>query len=381
MAREVSGYVTRPFWEGLPYTDIHLAITPDVLHQLYQGVLKHLIEWCQIILTKEELDRRIHCLPPGLGLRHFKNGISALSQISGSERKNMEKILLGCLIGTCMSTKGITACRAILDFIYLAQYSTHDDDTLTYMVDALKTWQENQDYFIFVGVREDLNIPKFHSLMHYVDMIKFLGMTNNFNTEMFKRLHIDFAKKAWRASNKCDEAPQMTRWILRQEGVQMFERQLPPPLPTSSRTPISSTSTTTHTPTPPTTSLKEPQPILLPKFPTSPNKSITLIQSQHRVPLFGAHLKEYLDLLQRAKSKKPATSYPLPFHGVDVYHSFKFSLESVDDTSDEKDVVKASPLGGGRFDTVVVYTGDEAETTGLTGKSSACSLNASLMIE
>ncbi|KAF9020070.1 hypothetical protein BDZ89DRAFT_1138924 [Hymenopellis radicata] len=184
----------------------------------------------------------------------------------------------------------------------------------------------------------------------------------------------------------------MTRWILRQEGVQMFERYIDWALSqrsgaknkgkgktaatattTSSRTPIGSTSTTTtstaasHTPTPPTTSLKEPQPVLLPKFPTSPNKSITLIQSQHRVPLFGTHLKEYLDLLQRAKSKKPATSYPLPFHGVDVYHSFKFGLESVDDTSDKKDVVKASPLGGGQFDTIVVYTGDEAETTGLTG--------------
>lgn len=231
MAEEVSGYVSRPFWEDLPFSDIHLCITPDVLHQLYQGVLKHLITWCQTLLSKEELDRRIRTLPRALGLKAFKNGISALSQISGSERKNMAKILLGCLVGTRMSDQGLTACRALLDFIYLAQYSTHDDVTLGYMDDALTTWHENSQYFITVGIRENLDIPKFHSLSHYVDSIRFLGTTNNFNTEMFERLHIDFAKKGWRASNKRDEFPQMTKWILRQENVHSFERYLQQKLP------------------------------------------------------------------------------------------------------------------------------------------------------
>ena len=59
MKQEVSGYVFHPFWQELPHTDIHFTITPDVLHQLYQGVLRHLISWCQQVMTKEELDRRI----------------------------------------------------------------------------------------------------------------------------------------------------------------------------------------------------------------------------------------------------------------------------------------------------------------------------------
>src|SRR4051794_4239226 len=45
-----------PFWEGFPLTNIYTSITPDVLHQLYQGVLKHLISWCKSMMTKEELD-------------------------------------------------------------------------------------------------------------------------------------------------------------------------------------------------------------------------------------------------------------------------------------------------------------------------------------
>lgn len=94
------------------------------------------------------------------------------------------------------------------------------------MDDALKTWHENKDVFIQTGVRDDLNIPKFHSLQHYVEAIRFLGTTDNYNTEMFERFHIDFAKKGYRASNKRDEVPQMTQWLSRQENISSFDREL-----------------------------------------------------------------------------------------------------------------------------------------------------------
>jgi hypothetical protein len=85
MSKDVAGGVYQPFWDGFPLCDIHRSITPDVLHQLYQGVFKHLVHWCQRILTPQELDQRIRALPPANGLRQFKNGICAMSQISGTE--------------------------------------------------------------------------------------------------------------------------------------------------------------------------------------------------------------------------------------------------------------------------------------------------------
>jgi hypothetical protein len=33
------------FWEPLPYIDIFQAITPNILHQIHQGVFKHVIAW------------------------------------------------------------------------------------------------------------------------------------------------------------------------------------------------------------------------------------------------------------------------------------------------------------------------------------------------
>jgi len=37
--------LAQPFWKELPFANIYQAITPDVLHQLYQGIFKHLVSW------------------------------------------------------------------------------------------------------------------------------------------------------------------------------------------------------------------------------------------------------------------------------------------------------------------------------------------------
>ena len=39
------------FWESFPLADIYLLITHDILHQMLQGVIKHLIAWLIDIST------------------------------------------------------------------------------------------------------------------------------------------------------------------------------------------------------------------------------------------------------------------------------------------------------------------------------------------
>ena len=68
MSQDVSRSVYEPFWKDFLHTDIYTAIMLDVLHQLYQGVIANLIDWCQVLLTPRELDARVRALPPAFGV-------------------------------------------------------------------------------------------------------------------------------------------------------------------------------------------------------------------------------------------------------------------------------------------------------------------------
>jgi hypothetical protein len=50
--------IYHPFWESLPLADIFLSITPDVLHQLLQGIMKRSIGWLIDIFGLAEINAR-----------------------------------------------------------------------------------------------------------------------------------------------------------------------------------------------------------------------------------------------------------------------------------------------------------------------------------
>ena len=76
---DLNGHTPDPFWSDLPYTDIHMSITPDILHQVNSGVFSHLTRWCELIATgNNELDRHISQLPLLHGICHFPGGFSIL---------------------------------------------------------------------------------------------------------------------------------------------------------------------------------------------------------------------------------------------------------------------------------------------------------------
>ncbi|KAF5349741.1 hypothetical protein D9757_014553 [Collybiopsis confluens] len=327
MEEDVAGGDFDPFWMGFPLTDIHRCITPDVLHQLYLDVLKYLVLWAQQVVGEEELDKRIQALPAAHGVRHFGKGISTLSQASGTEYKHIARILLACLTGK-MDPKGIIAVRSILHFINLAQYPSHDQETLEYMKIALNTWHQNRSYFILHGLRQHFNIPKFHSLLHYVDSIRWLGTTDNFNTEYFERLHIDFAKEGWRASNKRDHFPQMVQWLSRQEKVASFDfyqswvdsesdkpvsqadsdDQSTGDKETGSLDEAESSNEDSETQAQTKTQIKLVSPFHLAKSAHEPAKKLTHIVASHAAPTFISELKLFLNSLLPAGQQMDKTS-------------------------------------------------------------------------
>ena len=221
--------IVSPFWSGLPYVNIYLAITPDILHQLYQGVVKHLIAWLQEAYGEDEIDARCRRLPLNHNLRHFAKGISCMSRVTGKEHSDICRILLGVIIGLPLPggaspVRLIRATRAILHFLYLAQYPTHTSETLALLDEALEDFHANKDIFIDLGIRTHFQLPKLHSLDHYRRSIELFGTTDNYDTQYSERLHIDFTKDAYRASNHKDELSQMTVWLERKEKILRHEK-------------------------------------------------------------------------------------------------------------------------------------------------------------
>ncbi|KAG6823223.1 hypothetical protein H0H92_011026, partial [Tricholoma furcatifolium] len=88
------------------------------------------------------------------------------------------------------------------------------------------SFHENKHIFIDLGIRDHFNISKLHNIKHYLDSIRELGSAVGYNTEGTERLHIDFAKLGYRASNKKNHHKQMTRWLQRQEGIHRFRLYL-----------------------------------------------------------------------------------------------------------------------------------------------------------
>ncbi|KIK26765.1 hypothetical protein PISMIDRAFT_94556, partial [Pisolithus microcarpus 441] len=211
--------VFSPFWADLPHANIFTAITSDILHQLHQGIFKdHFKKWCMALVSKQDFDARFRAMPTFPGLHHFKEGISKVKQWTGADHKQVERVFLAALVGAVPHLDVIKAGSNLLDFIYLAQYQSHTDFTLVALQQALDGFHATKNIFIELGCREHFNMPKIHSLQHYVQAIRSLGSLDGFNTEASERLHIDFAKRAYSASNQRDYLVQMTRWLQRQEA-------------------------------------------------------------------------------------------------------------------------------------------------------------------
>ncbi len=81
----------------------------------------------------------------------------------------------------------IQCAQAILDFTILAQYVSHDEETLRYMEQALYKLEKTKIAFEqhwpinFKLCRPTFNYPKFHAISHFVKCIRDYGSAVNYD--------------------------------------------------------------------------------------------------------------------------------------------------------------------------------------------------------
>ncbi|KAF9525988.1 hypothetical protein CPB83DRAFT_870662 [Crepidotus variabilis] len=205
----------QPFNYDFPPADIHELLTPDLLHQVIKGTFKdHIVTWARADVIQEDIDP----VPVYPGLRRFPEGRN-FEQWTGNDSKALMKVYLACIVNYVPS-RMIQCLAAFLDFCYIARQNSLSGSDLIKLDDVLRQFHENRQVFIDAGVRDDISLPRQHSLVHYSWMIRLFGSPNGLCSSIMESKHIVAVKKPWRCSSRTDPLPQMLRRVTREEKLE-----------------------------------------------------------------------------------------------------------------------------------------------------------------
>ncbi|KAG8709875.1 hypothetical protein FRC08_017932 [Ceratobasidium sp. 394] len=223
--------VKSPFWAAIPHVDISKVLSLDLLHGFYKCFYDHIVKWNLTGLTAPELDARIRSQIQLSGDRAFTKGASHLSQVTGKEHRDLLQTHVATVVDgpNGGNVKVTTATRALVDCIYLARYDSLSTKQLDDYAKSYAEFHKNKSAWIDNGTRvgkngviEHFNIPKLHNARHVPEQVMLKGAITNYSTETMERLHIDFIKDGYRASNRREWLQQLIRWVEKHERVRNF---------------------------------------------------------------------------------------------------------------------------------------------------------------
>ncbi|KAH0611279.1 uncharacterized protein H6S33_010544 [Morchella sextelata] len=242
------------FW-GMPRVNPYDLNKPDILHNIYLGMLKHMMEWIQGFLKKhhrlEEFDKAWASIAPYPGLAVPNKAYRSTTQWQGKEMRNLGRVVLGALAAALRNpgvavrsdfAKALKCVRSLIDFHLMAQYRSHTTSTLDYMESYLEDFHKHKDIFSEfraykktlkdardrtkaisgsqstqrgleeireIRERSHFNFIKLHVLMHYREHVERFGSIPQYSTDVSELAHVRQVKEAYRASNKVDAATQI----------------------------------------------------------------------------------------------------------------------------------------------------------------------------
>ncbi|KAF8802624.1 hypothetical protein BYT27DRAFT_7215275 [Phlegmacium glaucopus] len=209
-----------PFTSGFPRADINELLSPDLLHQLIKGAFKdHLVTWVNDYIKAknpaseaqkilDNIDRRIALAPPFAGLRRFPEGRN-FKQWTGDDSKALMKVYLPAIEGH-VPDEMVQAMRSFLEFCYIARRDVHNTHSLKALDDTLQRFHLHREIFWTSGVHANgFNLPRQHSLIHYVKLIRAFGAPNGLCSSITESKHIKAVKEPWQRSSCLEVLSQM----------------------------------------------------------------------------------------------------------------------------------------------------------------------------
>ena len=239
------------------FLNIHESIAVDMLHQLQKGVFRDLVRWTMDLVkdlvlgqratkTKKkkdrsykespglvQLDARFELVPRFPGLRHF-NHFSHVQQWTGNEERDLLRIIIPVITPLLLpkAPHALAYARALIDFITLVQYRTHNDYTLRYISQAIFRIDNTKEAFAKYRPKDcsdeaHWNYPKFHSISHYVTFIMNFGAPNGFDSENSEAAHKFLLKDFYDRTNKTNTfLQQIASWNTRETNRKAMDHIL-----------------------------------------------------------------------------------------------------------------------------------------------------------
>lgn len=254
------------FW-ALPRVNVYDLHKPDILHNLYLGLLKHMMGWVQLFLKKhkrlEEFDQAWASVGPYPGLAVPNKSYRATTQWQGKEMRHLGRIVLGAFAVALWKPpaalkrdfgRALKCVRALIDFHLMAQYTTHTRETLEYLQGYLEEFHKHKDVFLefraYKRTKKDakdrtralegpvslergleeleeirkgshFNFIKMHLLSHFRDHVERFGNIPMFSTDVSELAHKQQIKKAYAASNKVDATVQILDFHSRRMAMEI----------------------------------------------------------------------------------------------------------------------------------------------------------------
>ncbi|KAH7909933.1 hypothetical protein BJ138DRAFT_1127279 [Hygrophoropsis aurantiaca] len=147
-----------------------------------------------------DIDRRIAAVASFSGIRRFPQG-RGFKQWTGDDSKALMKVYLPAIEGH-VPPEVVRTFRAFLEFCYLVRRNIITEDTLIKIQDALDRFHHYRQVFEKAGVVSTFSLPRQHSMMHYIFLIRLFGAPNGLCSSITEAKHIKAVKEPWRWSSK-----------------------------------------------------------------------------------------------------------------------------------------------------------------------------------